>query len=52
VLLGAGPVYEHPGPDWPGLVEDVLGAPVALRSYGPTAAEIKPTRVSAVDMRG
>ena len=26
------------GPDWPGLVEDVLGAPVALTSYGPTAA--------------
>ena len=24
--------------DWPGIVEDVLGALVVLRSYGPTAA--------------
>jgi hypothetical protein len=27
------------GPDWPGLVEDMLGAPVVLRSFGPTAAD-------------
>ena len=39
MLLGARPVYEHPGPDWPGLVEDMLGAPVALTSYGPTEAD-------------
>jgi hypothetical protein len=32
-------VYEHPGPDWPGLVEDALGAPVALTSYGPGVAD-------------
>ena len=30
---------EDPGPDWPGLVEDMLGAPVVLRSHGPTAAD-------------
>jgi adenylosuccinate synthase len=39
MLLGARPVYEHPGPDWPGLVEDALGAPVALTSYGPGVAD-------------
>ena len=39
MLLRARPVYEDPGPDWPGLVEDMLGAPVVLRSYGPTAAD-------------
>jgi len=27
------------GRDWPGLFEEVLGAPVVLRSYGPTAAD-------------
>ncbi len=39
MLLAARPVYEPPRPDWPGLVEDVLGAPVVLRSFGPTAAD-------------
>jgi adenylosuccinate synthase len=39
MLLGARPVYEDPGPDWPGLVEDVLDTPVALTSHGPTAAD-------------
>jgi hypothetical protein len=39
MLLRARPVYEDPGPDWPGLVEDMLGAPVVLRSYGPTVAD-------------
>ena len=39
MLLRARPVYEDPGPDWPGLVEDALGTPVALTSYGPTAAD-------------
>ena len=35
MLLAAQPEYEYPGPDWPGLVEDALGAPVALTSHGP-----------------
>lgn len=39
MLLRALPVYDDPGPDWPGIVEDMLGAPVVLRSYGPTAAD-------------
>jgi serine/threonine protein kinase len=39
MLLRARPVYEDPGPDWPGLVEGALGAPVVLTSYGPTAAD-------------
>jgi adenylosuccinate synthase len=39
MLLAARPVHEPPGPDWPGLVEDVLGAPVVLRSFGPAAAD-------------
>jgi adenylosuccinate synthase len=39
MLLGARPVYERPAGDWPGIVEDALGAPVALRSYGPTTAD-------------
>jgi adenylosuccinate synthase len=44
-LLAARPVYSDPvssgadpAGDWPGIFEDVLGAPVVLRSYGPTAA--------------
>ena len=28
----------EPARDWPGIFEDILGAPVVLRSYGPTAA--------------
>jgi len=38
-LLRARPVYERPGADWPGIAEEALGAPVALRSYGPAAAD-------------
>jgi adenylosuccinate synthase len=39
-LLRARPEYEDPGSgDWPGLIEQVLGAPVALLSRGPTAAD-------------
>ncbi len=37
-LLRARPVYDDPagpGRDWPGIFEEVLGAPVVLRSYGP-----------------
>jgi hypothetical protein len=44
-LLRARPVYSDPvsgcgdpARDWAGVVEDALGAPVVLRSYGPTAA--------------
>jgi adenylosuccinate synthase len=39
MLLGARPVYENPGPDWPETVEDALGVPVVLTSHGPTAAD-------------
>ena len=39
MLLRARPVYQDHDPDWPGIVEDMLGAPVVLRSYGPTAAD-------------
>jgi len=28
----------EPTRDWPGIFEDILGASVVLRSYGPTAA--------------
>ena len=43
VDIRARPVYVDPADgdwagDWPGIFEDVLGAPVVLRSYGPTAA--------------
>jgi adenylosuccinate synthase len=43
-LLRAQPVYDDPvcddrGRDWPGIFGEVLGAPVILRSYGPTAAD-------------
>ncbi len=38
MLLRARPNYEDPGGDWPAVVEDLLGAPVALRSYGPATA--------------
>ena len=42
-LLRARPVYDDPacgdpGQDWPGIFEEMLGAPVVLRSYGPTVA--------------
>jgi len=39
MLLRARPVYEDPEGDWPGVIEEVLGAPVVLRSYGPTAGD-------------
>ena len=43
-LLRARPVYDDSpldasGRDWPGIFEEVLGAPVVLRSYGPTVAD-------------
>lgn len=39
MLLRARPVYEHPGDDWPAVIEKVLGTPVVLRSHGPTAGD-------------
>jgi adenylosuccinate synthase len=39
MLLGARPEYTEPGADWPGLAGQLLGAPVALVSRGPTAAD-------------
>ncbi len=39
MLLRARPVYSEPGMDWPGVIEEITGAPVVLRSYGPTAAD-------------
>lgn len=41
MLLRARPVYEDPGQDWPGVIEEALGAPVALRSYGPVRSDIR-----------
>jgi adenylosuccinate synthase len=35
---GGAPAGTEPTRDWPGIFEDILGAPVVLRSYGPTAA--------------
>ncbi len=40
MLLRARPVYEDPGRDWPGVIEDALGVPVALRSYGPVRSDM------------
>lgn len=39
MLLTARPVYSHPGADWADLIEQETGAPVVLRSHGPTAAD-------------
>ena len=39
MLLRARPVYSEPGADWPGIVEAITGAPVALRSCGAAAAD-------------
>ena len=35
---GGAPAGTEPTRDWPGIFEDILGASVVLRSYGPTAA--------------
>ena len=39
MLLRARPEYSDPGGDWPGVIEEVVGAPVVLRSYGPAAGD-------------
>lgn len=46
LLLRARPVHEESGGDWPGVVEEVLGAPVVLRSYGPTAGDKHATQAA------
>ncbi|WP_091081644.1 adenylosuccinate synthetase [Micromonospora nigra] len=38
-LLRAHPVYDEAPADWPTAVAEALGAPVALTSHGPTAAD-------------
>jgi adenylosuccinate synthase len=38
-LLRARPEYGESGGDWPGMIEEVLGVPVVLRSYGPGAGD-------------
>jgi adenylosuccinate synthase len=38
-LLRARPVYDDAGGDWVTIVEQALGVPVALASYGPRAAD-------------
>jgi hypothetical protein len=44
MLLRARPVYSiTPGRDWPGVIEEALGAPVAIRCYGPARADIRVT---------
>jgi adenylosuccinate synthase len=45
-LLRARPVYEDSGGDWPGVIEEVLGAPVVLRSYGATAGDKQAIRAA------
>ncbi len=39
MLLAARPVYSLPNGDWADVIEQQAGAPVALRSHGPTAAD-------------
>jgi adenylosuccinate synthase len=43
MLLRARPSYADCGSDWPGAIEAALGAPVALVSEGPTAADKRAT---------
>ncbi len=39
MLRRARPEYSDPVGDWPGVIAEVAGAPVVLRSYGPTAGD-------------
>ena len=39
MLLRARPVYREPGANWPEVVQEITGAPVVLRSYGPGTAD-------------
>lgn len=49
MLAAARPAYADPGGDWPQIVEQETGAPVVLRSHGPTAAE--KTAITAAGLR-
>ena len=40
-LFIIGDEMADPGQDWPGIFEEMLGAPVVLRSYGPTSAGMR-----------
>ncbi len=46
MLLRARPVYEDPGQDWPGVIEEALGAPVAIRCCGPARSDIRVTGIT------
>ncbi|GAA3983850.1 adenylosuccinate synthase [Actinomadura viridis] len=48
-LLTARPVYAPLGADPVPVIEDMLGVPVALRSYGPTAADKRAARAARCD---
>jgi len=39
MLLAARPSYVQPDGDWAGVIEQETGAPVVVRSHGPTAAD-------------
>lgn len=39
MLLAARPIYSPADGDWPDIIEQETGAPVVLRSHGPTAAD-------------
>ena len=39
LLLAARPIYENPGTGWADLIEQEAGAPVLVRSCGPTIAD-------------
>jgi hypothetical protein len=47
MLVRARPVYDDPGDDWPAVIEHETGAPVRLRSYGPTALDKRTSRAWA-----
>jgi adenylosuccinate synthase len=47
MLVRARPVYDDPGDDWPAVIEHETGAPVTLRSYGPTALDKQMSRAFA-----
>ena len=50
MLLRARPVYHDPGDDWPAVIEHETGAPVTLRSYGPTARDKETAREPATSV--
>jgi adenylosuccinate synthase len=46
LLLRARPEYGDPGGNWPGVIEEVVGAPVVLGSYGATAGDKRVIRAA------